>query len=243
MCERGELEPEQAYELFKEFEDQMVAECTELMEAEAEMPAKEDAATESGSKKVVLDDPPGEGPVLRWESRIVFAHGGDAWHPKNRKVKLSVTVKELGLSRHAFRRLREVVGKRYNSGKDELTITSERYSTSFVYTFTLKVFVFGLVHFSFKFVVLNVTKIAIKCCLYYQNCFSFQDLVVCVPKFRCCDYSPWIPNFVLTLFLLHIATLMPRIAESCGHQCSSWLFTLSASSWCFLTEICCMWEE
>jgi small subunit ribosomal protein S35 len=133
MCERGELEPEKAYELFKEFEDQMVAECTELIEAEeADMPTKEDAATESGSKKVVLDDPPGEGPVLRWESRIVFAHGGDAWHPKNRKVKLSVTVKELALSRHAFRRLREVVGKRYNSGKDELTITSERYGTSSV---------------------------------------------------------------------------------------------------------------
>ncbi|TVU30233.1 hypothetical protein EJB05_21843 [Eragrostis curvula] len=128
MCERGDLEPEQAYELFKEFEDQMVAECTELIEAqEAEMPTEADAVAELGSKKVVLDDPPGEGPVLRWESRIVFAPGGDAWHPKNRKVKLSVTVKELGLSRHAFRRLREVVGKRYNSGKDELTITSERF--------------------------------------------------------------------------------------------------------------------
>ncbi|KAL6646909.1 hypothetical protein ACP70R_015603 [Stipagrostis hirtigluma subsp. patula] len=125
MCERGELEPEQAYELFKEFEDKMVAECTELMEAE--MPTVVDETVETGSEKVVLDDPPGEGPVLRWESRIVFAPGGDAWHPKNRKVKLSVTVKELGLSRHAFRRLREVVGKRYNSGKDELTITSERF--------------------------------------------------------------------------------------------------------------------
>ncbi|KAL6640201.1 hypothetical protein ACP70R_022050 [Stipagrostis hirtigluma subsp. patula] len=125
MCERGELEPEQAYELFKEFEDKMVAECTELMETE--MPTGVDETTETASEKVVLDDPPGEGPVLRWESRIVFAPGGDAWHPKNRKVKLSVTVKELGLSRHAFRRLREVVGKRYNSGKDELTITSERF--------------------------------------------------------------------------------------------------------------------
>lgn len=125
MCERGEMEPEQAYELFKEFEDKMVAECTELMEEE--MPTDVDELTETGSKKVELDDPPGEGPVLRWESRIVFAPSGDAYHPKNRKVKLSITVKELGLSRHAFRRLREVVGKRYNSGKDELTITSERY--------------------------------------------------------------------------------------------------------------------
>ncbi|KAH7658414.1 small subunit ribosomal protein S35 protein [Dioscorea alata] len=122
MCERGELEPEQAYELFKEFEDKMVAECAEL--TAHELP--EEDISES-SKNVRLDDPPGEGPILRWESRVVFAPGGDAWHPKNRKVKLSVTVKELGLSRAAFRRLRELVGKRYNSGKDELTITSERF--------------------------------------------------------------------------------------------------------------------
>ncbi|CAN6272552.1 unnamed protein product [Urochloa humidicola] len=125
MCERGEMEPEQAYELFKEFEDKMVSECTELMEKETPTDAEE--LTETASKKVELDDPPGEGPVLRWESRIVFAPSGDAYHPKNRKVKLSVTVKELGLSRHALRRLREVVGKRYNSGKDEVTITSERF--------------------------------------------------------------------------------------------------------------------
>ncbi|XP_051213847.1 uncharacterized protein [Lolium perenne] len=124
MCERGELEPEQAYELFKEFEDKMVSECTKLMEAE---PPTVDELSEQDKKSVELNDPPGAGPVLRWESTIVFAPGGDAWHPKNRKVKLSVTVKELGLSRHAFRRLREVVGKRYNSGKDELTITSERF--------------------------------------------------------------------------------------------------------------------
>nr|XP_010926904.1 uncharacterized protein LOC105049066 [Elaeis guineensis] len=124
MCERGELEPEQAYELFKEFEDQMVLECARIMEAE--QPPEEDEVAEAG-KKVDLDDPPGEGPILRWESRIVFAPGGDAWHPKNRKVKLSVTVKELGLSRHAFCRLRELVGKRYHSGRDELTITSERF--------------------------------------------------------------------------------------------------------------------
>jgi len=125
MCERGQMEPEQAYDLFKEFEDKMVAECTELMEEE--MPTYPDELTETGSKKVEVDDPPGDGPVLRWESRIVFAPSGDAYHPKNRKVKLSVTVKELGLSRHALRRLREVVGKRYNSGKDELTITSDRF--------------------------------------------------------------------------------------------------------------------
>lgn len=124
MCDRGELEPEQAYELFKEFEDKMVSEYTAVMEAE---PPTVDELSEPDNKSVKLNDPPGAGPVLRWESTIVFAPGGDAWHPKNRKVKLSVTVKELGLSRHAFRRLREVVGKRYNSGKDELTITSERF--------------------------------------------------------------------------------------------------------------------
>ena len=125
MCERGELEPEQAYELFKEFEDKMVSDCRQLMEAE---PPTVDELSEPDNKSVKLNDPPGAGPILRWESTIVFAPGGDAWHPKNRKVKLSVTVKELGLSRHAFRRLREVVGKRYNSGKDELTIISERYA-------------------------------------------------------------------------------------------------------------------
>ncbi|CAM0907272.1 unnamed protein product [Alopecurus aequalis] len=124
MCEREELEPEQAYELFREFEDKMVSEYTKLMEAE---PPTADELSEPYNKSVELNDPPGAGPVLRWESTIVFAPGGDAWHPKNRKVKLSVTVKELGLSRHAFRRLREVVGKRYNSGKDELTIISERF--------------------------------------------------------------------------------------------------------------------
>ncbi|WOK96122.1 hypothetical protein Cni_G04829 [Canna indica] len=123
MCERGELEPEQAYEQFKEFEDKMVLECIKIMEQE--QPPEEGAIAEA-DKSVEIDDPPGEGPILRWESRVVFAPGGDAWHPKNRKVKLSVTVKELGLSRHAFRRLREVVGKRYHPGKDELTITSER---------------------------------------------------------------------------------------------------------------------
>lgn len=125
MCERGELEPEQAYQLFKEFEDEMVLEYAKIMEAE--QPPEEDAIAEA-DENAELDDPPGEGPILRWESRVVFGPGGDAWHPQNRKVKLSVTVKELGLSRHAFKRLREVVGKRYNSGKDELTIISERYA-------------------------------------------------------------------------------------------------------------------
>ncbi|ONK81576.1 uncharacterized protein A4U43_C01F30720 [Asparagus officinalis] len=124
MCERGEIEPEKAYDLFKEFEDQVVMECAELMEAEK--PPEEDELVEH-DKNVKLDDPPGEGPILRWESRVVFGPGGDAWHPKNRKVKLSVTVKELELSGYAFKRLREVVGKRYHPGRDELTITSERF--------------------------------------------------------------------------------------------------------------------
>ncbi|KAI4350960.1 hypothetical protein L6164_005362 [Bauhinia variegata] len=120
MCERGELEPEEAYEQFKKFEDEMVAEYMKMMEAE-ELPQFDP------DNKKDLDDPPGEGPILRWQTRVVFAPGGDAWHPKNRKVKLSVTVKELGLSRYQFRRLRELVGKRYHPGKDELTITSERF--------------------------------------------------------------------------------------------------------------------
>jgi small subunit ribosomal protein S35 len=83
--------------------------------------------TDASDRNTDLDDPPGKGPILRWQSRIVFAPGGDAWHPKNRKVKMSVTVKELGLSKHQAKRLRELVGKRYHSGKDELTITSERF--------------------------------------------------------------------------------------------------------------------
>lgn len=123
MCERGEIEPEAAYELFKEFEDEMVIQYGDQMEAEG--PPKFDE-TDASDKNTDLDDPPGKGAILRWQSRIVFAPGGDAWHPKNRKVKMSVTVKELGLSKHQARRLRELVGKRYDSGKDELTITSER---------------------------------------------------------------------------------------------------------------------
>ncbi|XVF78535.1 hypothetical protein PTKIN_Ptkin14bG0141700 [Pterospermum kingtungense] len=124
MCERGELEVEEAYEQFKEFEDRMVMEYVKMMEAEG--PPKFDETAVPDMKKN-SDDPPGEGPILRWQTRVVFAPGGDAWHPKNRKVKMSVTVKELGLSIHQFRRLRELVGKRYHPGKDELTITSERF--------------------------------------------------------------------------------------------------------------------
>ncbi|XP_051113990.1 uncharacterized protein LOC127239741 [Andrographis paniculata] len=121
--EKGELEVEEGYALFKEFEDQMVVECAKLMEAEAPN-FDEDAVTDN---KKDLDDPPGEGPILRWQTRVVFSPGPDAWHPKNRKVKLSVTVKELGLSKAQFVRLKGLVGKRYNPGKDELTITSERF--------------------------------------------------------------------------------------------------------------------
>ncbi|KAK4426887.1 hypothetical protein Salat_1457500 [Sesamum alatum] len=122
--EKGELEVEEGYALFKEFEDQMVLECAKLMEAEPSPEFDKDIVPDN---KKDLDDPPGEGPILRWQTRVVFAPGGDAWHPKNRKVKLAVTVKELGLSKHQFLRLRELAGKRYNPGKDELTITSERF--------------------------------------------------------------------------------------------------------------------
>ena len=123
MCERGELEPEDAYKLFKEFEDKIVAEYLKATEAEGTPQFDENDLLDY---KKDVDDPPGEGPILRCQTRVVFAPGGDAWHPKNRKVKLSVTVKELGLSKHQFRRLRELAGKRYHPGKDELTITSER---------------------------------------------------------------------------------------------------------------------
>ncbi|KAG8387975.1 hypothetical protein BUALT_Bualt02G0077000 [Buddleja alternifolia] len=122
--EKGELEVEEGYALFKEFEDQMVLECAKLMEAEGSPQFDENDVP--GDKKE-LDDPPGEGPILRWQTRVVFAPGSDAWHPKNRKVKLAVTVKELGLSKHQFLRLKELAGKRYSPGKDELTITSERF--------------------------------------------------------------------------------------------------------------------
>lgn len=133
MCEAGELAVEEAHEMFKKFEDEMVIECKKIMDAEKLL---EDDDVVSDIK--VNDDPPGEGPILRWETRAVLNPGGFSWHPKNRKVKLAVTVKEFGLSKHQFRRLRELVGKRYHSGKDELTITSERYFFSFK-TFTLHV--------------------------------------------------------------------------------------------------------
>ncbi|XP_076942975.1 uncharacterized protein LOC143613029 [Bidens hawaiensis] len=123
MVETGELEPEQGYEMYQEFEHNML--LKHAKETEEAGPPKFDET--SALEKKDVDDPPGEGPVLRWQTRVVFVPGGDSWHPKNRKAKLAVTVKELGLSKNQFRRLRELVGKRYNPGKDELTITSERF--------------------------------------------------------------------------------------------------------------------
>lgn len=123
MCERGELEPEEAYKLFKQFEDEIVMEYEKRTETEGSQQFDEAMVPD---KQEDLDDVSNEGPILRWQTRVVLAPGGDAWHPKNRKVKMAVTVKELGLSKHQFRRLRELVGKRYHPGKDELTITSER---------------------------------------------------------------------------------------------------------------------
>ncbi|EPS72381.1 hypothetical protein M569_02378, partial [Genlisea aurea] len=124
--EKGELEVEEGYALFKEFEDQMVLECAKLIEAERPPPQSDEQHVVTDHKKD-SDDPPGEGPILRWRTRVVISPGSDSWHPKNRKVKLAVTVKELGLSKHQFIRLRELAGKRYDPGKDELTITSERF--------------------------------------------------------------------------------------------------------------------
>lgn len=123
-CESKELEPEDAYKLFAEFEDQIVKDYLEKIQEEGNSQS-EGLAEPPVTKR--SDDPPGVGPILKWQTRAVFAPGGDAWHPKNRKVKLSVTVKELGLSQYQFRRLREIVGKRYSAGRDELTITSERF--------------------------------------------------------------------------------------------------------------------
>lgn len=122
MIENGEIEAQQGYNMFKEFEDKIVFEYAERMEAEGP-PQFNESVVDTGKEN---DDPPGEGPILRWQSRVVFCPGGESWHPKNRKVKLSVTVKEWGLTKNQFRRLKEMVGKRYNPGKDELVITSER---------------------------------------------------------------------------------------------------------------------
>lgn len=123
MVETGEIEPEQGYEMYQEFEHNMLMKHTK--EIEEAGPPKFDRSSETEKKNTDL--PPGEGPELRWQTRVVFVPGGDSWHPKNRKAKLAVTVKELGLSKNQFRRLRELVGLRYNPGKDELTITSERF--------------------------------------------------------------------------------------------------------------------
>ncbi|KAL4578063.1 hypothetical protein LXL04_014178 [Taraxacum kok-saghyz] len=124
MVETGEIEAEVGYEMYQEFEHNMLMRHSKEIE-EAGPPKFDDVSMVK--KEVDVDDPPGEGPVLRWQTRVVFVPGGDSWHPKNRKAKLGVTVKELGLSKNQFRRLRELVGKRYNPGKDELIITSERF--------------------------------------------------------------------------------------------------------------------
>ncbi|GLJ46696.1 hypothetical protein SUGI_0984360 [Cryptomeria japonica] len=112
-CKRGEVEPEETNALFKEFEEKMVEEY-----------AKKGNANKDDFKKY----PSGEGPILRWETRVVLSPGGNAFHPKNRRVKVSVSVKELGLSKYAAKRLRAMVGKRYNIGKDELTIVGRRFA-------------------------------------------------------------------------------------------------------------------
>ncbi|KAG6587663.1 hypothetical protein SDJN03_16228, partial [Cucurbita argyrosperma subsp. sororia] len=72
LCEKGELEPEEACNQFKEFEDQMVMEYGKMMEAEG--PPKFDETDVADNKKD-LDDPPGEGPILRWQTRVVFEPG------------------------------------------------------------------------------------------------------------------------------------------------------------------------
>lgn len=83
-----------------------------------------DPLGELAEKKYAEED----GPELRWETRLVLGPGGSAWHPANRKVKVSVYVRELGLTPLAKERLLALVGRRYNRNKDELTIVSERYA-------------------------------------------------------------------------------------------------------------------
>lgn len=120
MIDRGEVSFDEGFELYYKYEDQMVSECKEIIKREE----KKHPANETEIK--VRDDRRGKGPELRWVTRVVLSPGGDSWHPKNRKAKLSTTVAEYGLSKYQFMRLRELAGKRYNPGKDELTITSER---------------------------------------------------------------------------------------------------------------------
>lgn len=64
--------------------------------------------------------------TLRWKIQLVLGPG-DVWHPANRKASVSVYVRELGLSKFAKQRLLALVGKRYKSPQDELTVVSERY--------------------------------------------------------------------------------------------------------------------
>ncbi|MCO5549234.1 hypothetical protein L7F22_002701 [Adiantum nelumboides] len=64
--------------------------------------------------------------TLRWKIQLVLGPG-DVVHPANRKASVSVYVRELCLSKYAKQRLLALVGKRYNSPKDELTIVSERF--------------------------------------------------------------------------------------------------------------------
>jgi hypothetical protein len=71
--------------------------------------------------------------TLRWKIQLVLGPG-DVWHPANRKASVSVYVRELGLSKHAKKRLLALVGKRYKSPQDELTIVSERYVSHYMYT-------------------------------------------------------------------------------------------------------------
>lgn len=123
MCERGEIEPEEAYKRFKEYEDKLVDEYTRRLEAATPRKVDDKKGVDKKKSLTVSQD---EGPILRWKTRVVVAPGGNSWHPKNRKVKLWVKVKALGLSKYEFRRLIELVEKRYHPETDELVITSER---------------------------------------------------------------------------------------------------------------------
>lgn len=80
---------------FKEFEDEMVIQYGDRMEADD--PSQFGETDARIGTPTWMTHPLGKGPILKWQSRIAFAPGDDAWYPKNRKANLSITVKASGL--------------------------------------------------------------------------------------------------------------------------------------------------
>ncbi|XP_002960193.2 uncharacterized protein LOC9662925 [Selaginella moellendorffii] len=92
------------------------------------MIAKDDVSLRPDEKKEKPRSTPiGKGPVLTWETCIVFPYDGTSWHPLNRKVKLKVRVSDFRLKPMQRRRLLDLVDRRYEPAFDELTITCDRF--------------------------------------------------------------------------------------------------------------------